>query len=204
MAAVADKIVASPFAVLGSIGVIMSFISERMSREGISVEDITAGEFKRTLTPYKTPSDADRSKVQRDIDQVLQLFKSFLSAHRPGLDVDRVATGEIWYGSDALAKGLVDELGTSDKYILKQYKDGAQVFSVKLVQRKQSWREALEVFSSVSALETLVHGIVLNAVSVSPQRSLSSLIEPTFVESHPSSLSIVTGPQDSTYILRAF
>jgi ClpP class serine protease len=127
-----------------------------------------------------------------------------LAAHRPGLDVDRVATGEIWYGSDALAKGLVDELGTSDEYILKQYKDGAQVFSVKLVQRKQSWREELEVFSSVSALETLVHGIVLNAVSVSPQRSLSSLIEPTFVESHPSSLSIVTGPQDSTYILRAF
>jgi ClpP class serine protease len=127
-----------------------------------------------------------------------------LAAHRPGLDVDRVATGEIWYGSDALAKGLVDELGTSDEYILKQYKDGAQVFSVKLVQRKQSWREALEVFSSVSALETLVHGIVLNAVSVSPQRSLSSLIEPTFVESHPSSHSIGTGPRDSTYIPRAF
>ena len=136
--------------------------------------------------------------MQRDIDQALQLFKSFLAAHRPALDVDRVATGEVWYGSDALAKGLVDELSTSDEYILKQYKDGAQVFSVKLVQRKQSWREALEVFGSVSALEKLVHGIVLNAVSVSP------LLEPTFVDSHPSSHSIVTVPQDSTYIPRAF
>ena len=200
MAAVADRIIASPFAVLGSIGVILSIInySERMSREGISVEDITAGEFKRTLTPYKTPSDADRSKVQRDIDQALQLFKSFLAAHRPALDVDRVATGEVWYGSDALAKGLVDELSTSDEYILKQYKDGAQVFSVKLVQRKQSWREALEVFGSVSALEKLVHGIVLNAVSMSP------LLKPTFVDSHPSSHSIVTVPQDSMHIPRAF
>lgn len=205
MAAVADRIVASRFALLGSIGVISSFpnYSERLSREGLSMEDITAGEYKRTLTPYKTPTDADRLKVQQDVDQILQLFKSFLSAHRPTLDVDRVATGEVWYGPDALAKGLVDELGTSDEYILKQYRDGAQVFSVKLVQRKQSWREALEVFSFVSALDKLVHTMmVLGAVSPPHSLLLSSLRQPTFFEGNPSH-SLVTEPHGSTYIPRA-
>lgn len=203
MAAVADRIIASPFAVLGSIGVIATVpnFSERLSREGISVEDITAGEFKRTLTPYKTPCDADRVKVQQDIDQVLQLFKRFLAAHRPALDVDQVATGEVWYGSDALAKGLVDELGTSDEYILKQYSDGAQVLSVMLVQRKQSWWEGLNVFGIVGALEKLIHGMVLDAVLPQHKHTLTSLLEPAFIDSHPSH-SLVTEPQGSTYIPR--
>jgi len=195
MAAVANRIIASPFAVLGSIGVVRSFenYSERLSREGISVEDITAGQYKRTLTPYKKPNNVDRLKVQQDMEMVLQLFKNFVGIHRPALDVDQVATGEVWFGSDALAKGLVDELGTSDEYILKQYRDGAQVYSVKLVPRKQNWWEDFDLSSS---LEQLVHELVLGAVS--PKHSLPSLLNPILFFN--SQTSQYTKSQDSTYI----
>jgi hypothetical protein len=130
-----DEIVASPFALLGSIGVIatMPNFSERLQREGVSVEDVTAGRYKRTLTPYKKPTDADRLKLQDDINNVLvgthcnvhctlfpylafflAVFKDYLKRNRPKMDVDQLATGETWYGPDALRLGLVDRLATSD------------------------------------------------------------------------------------------
>ena len=89
MEAVADEIVASPFAVLGSIGVIstMPNISERLAREGIRVEDVTAGQYERTMTPYKAPSASDRAKMQEDINAIHHLFKAFLKQQRPSLAV---------------------------------------------------------------------------------------------------------------------
>lgn len=92
MAAVGNEIIASPFAVLGSIGVVSTVpnFSERLAREGIYVEDITAGQYKRTLTPYKAPTSSDRKKMQQDIGVIHELFKSFLKQQRPKLAVDKV------------------------------------------------------------------------------------------------------------------
>lgn len=133
MACVGNYLYASPFAVVGSVGVVttMPNVSERLKREGVEVEDITAGKFKRTMTPFKTPSEDDRSKVQSDLENILVIFKSYVKKHRPSLDVDEIATGEVWFGPDALEKGLVDAIRTSDDVILDFIRRGADVYSVK-------------------------------------------------------------------------
>ena len=138
MACVADHLVASPFAVLGSIGVITEQpnVYERLKKEGIEFNTITAGKFKRTLTPTKKVDPADVRKQKEDIEQVLTLFKGFVKANRPSLDIELVATGETWLGPDALAKGLCDELATSDDVLLARVEEGAEVFAVTYSDRK--------------------------------------------------------------------
>eukprot|EP00595_Chromulina_sp_UTEXLB2642_P003568 CAMPEP_0196764756 /NCGR_PEP_ID=MMETSP1095-20130614/6794_1 /TAXON_ID=96789 ORGANISM="Chromulina nebulosa, Strain UTEXLB2642" /NCGR_SAMPLE_ID=MMETSP1095 /ASSEMBLY_ACC=CAM_ASM_000446 /LENGTH=372 /DNA_ID=CAMNT_0042121119 /DNA_START=458 /DNA_END=1576 /DNA_ORIENTATION=+ len=133
MAAMANEIVAAPFAVLGSIGVVttMPNFSERLKREGVSVEDITAGKYKRTLVPYKPATVDDRNKVKEDLEKVFTEFKSFLIKYRPKLQVDKVATGEIWSGHRALELGLCDQLNTSDDYIHLLHEAGTEVLFVK-------------------------------------------------------------------------
>jgi len=151
MSAVADEIVASPFALIGSIGVVstMPNFSERMQREGVQVEDVTAGRYKRTMTPYSKTSSADRYKVQQDVESVLKIFKDYLKLHRPKLNVEQVATGETWHGPQALHRGLVDSLCTSDEYILKQREAGCDVYFVRL-ERLRSRPTMLDVLSSSS------------------------------------------------------
>jgi len=136
MACVADEIVASPFAVLGSIGVISEQpnVYERLLREGIEFQTVTAGKFKRTLTPTKKVTKEDLAKSKKDIEDVLVLFKDFVAENRPSLDIDKVATGETWFGKDALARNLVDKLKTSDDVLLDLLSTGAEIFSVQLKQ----------------------------------------------------------------------
>merc|ERR1712127_423190 len=96
MACCADKITASPFAVIGSIGVISEVpnVFQRLDREGIEFLTVTAGKYKRTLTPTKKPTDEDFAKTKADIEQVLVLFKDWVKTQRPQLDIESVATGE--------------------------------------------------------------------------------------------------------------
>lgn len=136
MACVASpgRLFASPFAVLGSIGVISEQpnVYKRLRKEGISFLTVTAGKFKRTLTPTKKPSRKDFLKQQNDIEQVLTLFKTFVARNRPQLDIETVATGETWFGPDALQRNLVDALRTSDDVILDRAKHvGTRVYNVR-------------------------------------------------------------------------
>ena len=119
-ACVADHLTAAPFAVIGSIGVVTEQpnVYERLRREGVEFATVTAGEYKRTLTPTKQIAQRDKAKLKEDIEQVLVLFKGFVARHRPVLDIDRVATGETWFGPDALALNLVDQLVTADDVLL--------------------------------------------------------------------------------------
>jgi len=121
MACVADRVIAAPFSVLGSIGVVASVFNfaDRLEREGLAVEDVTAGKYKRTMTPYKKPSPEDRQKVQDDLNSVLSEFKHHVSKHRPKIDIEQVATGETWYGQDSLKLNLVDELATVDDVLFE-------------------------------------------------------------------------------------
>lgn len=139
MACCADKITASPFAVIGSIGVISELpnVYERLNREGIEFLTVTAGKYKRTLTPTKKPSDEDFVKTKADIEQVLVLFKDWVKTQRPSLDIDAVATGETWFGPDALERKLVDELITSDDVLLQKFDEGCEIFSVKFEEPKK-------------------------------------------------------------------
>ncbi len=120
MACVADKILASDFAIVGSVGVISQLpnFHEFLKKHDIAFETFTAGEYKRTVTIFGENDDKDRSKHQEDINRIHELFKAFVKKHRPSLDVEKIATGEFWFGTDALALGLVDEIATSDAYIV--------------------------------------------------------------------------------------
>lgn len=120
MACVADKIIASNFAVIGSVGVVSQLpnFHELMKKHDIGYEMFTAGEYKRTVTVFGENTDEDRAKYQADIDRIHELFKQHVKKHRPSLDIDQVATGEFWFGEDAKALNLVDDIGTSDAYLL--------------------------------------------------------------------------------------
>jgi serine protease SohB len=119
MAAVADKIVAAPFAVLGSIGVIAQVpnFNKVLKKNDIDFEVHTAGEYKRTLTMLGENTDKAREKFKQDLTEVHVLFKDFIVNHRPSVDVEKVANGDVWYGQKAIEVNLVDELKTSDEYL---------------------------------------------------------------------------------------
>ena len=125
MACVADKIIASDFAVIGSVGVVSQLpnFHELLKKHNIGYEMFTAGEYKRTVTIFGKNDDEDRAKHQADIERIHELFKTFVKKHRPKLDVEKIATGEIWFGQDALDLGLIDEIGTSDGYVLELIKE---------------------------------------------------------------------------------
>ncbi len=119
MACVASKIYAAPFAILGSIGVLAQIpnFSRLLDTHGVDFEQITAGKYKRTVTMFGENTDEDRAKLKEELEDVHELFKSAVSTYRPDLDLDKVATGEHWYGTRALELGLADEIKTSDELL---------------------------------------------------------------------------------------
>lgn len=132
MACVADKIVAAPFAIIGSIGVVAQLpnFNRLMKEKNIDYELHTAGNHKRTLTMLGENTEEGRAKFREEIEETHGLFKEFVSHNRPDLDIEKVATGEHWYGSQALDLKLVDELKTSDDYLLSANRDEREIFSV--------------------------------------------------------------------------
>ncbi len=120
MACVADKIVSAPFAIVGSIGVVaqMPNFNRFLKNKDIDIELHTAGQYKRTLTFLGENTEEGREKFREELNETHQLFKDFVKRMRPSLDIEQVATGEHWYGQQAVEKGLVDEINTSDDVIL--------------------------------------------------------------------------------------
>ena len=140
MCCVADRIVASPFAALGSIGVVSSTPNffERLQREGVEVNTITAGKYKRTLTATKKTTQEDIEKAKEDAEAILDLFKGYVKANRPALNLEDLATGEVWFGTDAVEKGLCDEIITKDDLILRDYIDkGFDCYSISYEEPKE-------------------------------------------------------------------
>lgn len=137
MACVADRILAAPFAIVGSIGVVaqMPNFHGLLKKHDIDYELHTAGEFKRTLTLFGENTEEGRAKLKEEIEETHDLFKQFLAQHRPRLDLAAVATGEHWLGTRALDLKLVDELITSDDYLLKRSHE-ADLYAVRYPQRR--------------------------------------------------------------------
>ncbi|CAH0526514.1 protease SohB [Vibrio hippocampi] len=125
MACIADKIVSAPFAVVGSIGVIAQLpnFNKLLKKNDIEFEQLTAGEYKRTLTMFGENTDKAREKFKQELEETHGLFKDFIRQHRPELDLDTVATGEHWFGTQAKALGLVDDIITSDDIVAEACKD---------------------------------------------------------------------------------
>ena len=120
LASVADKIIAAPFALLGSIGVVAQIpnVHKLLKKNDVDVELLTAGKYKRTLSIFGENTEEGRQKFIEEIEDVHLLFQEFVTNNRPDLDIEKVATGEAWYGKRALELNLVDQLLTSDEYIV--------------------------------------------------------------------------------------
>ena len=137
MACVADKIVSAPFAIIGSIGVVAQIpnIHRLLKKHDVDVDVMTAGEYKRTVTMLGENTEKGKQKFQQEWEETHQLFKQFVSQNRPHLDVEQVATGEHWFGQQALNLNLVDEIMTSDDLLLQAMKE-KQLVGVKYVVKK--------------------------------------------------------------------
>ncbi len=168
MACVADKILAAPFAVVGSIGVVsqMPNFNKWLKKHDIDYEMFTAGEYKRTVTMFGENDDEDRAKYTEELEQTHELFKHFVTTYRPKLDLAKVANGDHWYGEDALKLNLVDELSTSDAYLLQQM-EKYQAYAL-LSRQKPTFAEKL-------GLANAAHSAVSGVVSTATKSALTAL-----------------------------
>ncbi len=155
MACVANKIVAAPFAILGSIGVVAQLpnFHRLLKKNDIDYEMFTAGEFKRTVTMFGENTVKGREKFVEDLEDTHVLFKEFVSEHRPQVDIAAVATGEIWFGRRAKDVNLIDMLQTSDEYLLDQV-ETADIFEVEFTLKK-SLPEKLGIAAQVAVERAL-------------------------------------------------
>lgn len=150
LAVVADRILAAPFAVVGSIGVAAEIpnLHRFLKKYDIDYDVITAGDYKRTLTMFGENTDAARDRFVQEIEDVHALFREFVDTNREGLDLDAVSTGETWYGQRALDVKLVDEIMTSDQLIMDACK-ACKVFEVKWMMPKKKVGEILSEAASI-------------------------------------------------------
>lgn len=151
MACVADKIISAPFAIIGSIGVVAQVpnIHRLLKKHDIDVDVMTAGEYKRTVTLIGENTEKGKQKFQQELEATHTLFKDFVTQHRPQLNIEQIATGEHWFGQQAINLQLIDEILTSDDLILNAVKE-KEVIEVKYHQKKKlSERVGEQVESSI-------------------------------------------------------
>ena len=160
MAAVADKIVAAPFSCIGSIGVVAEFpnFNRLLEKQGVEYEQVTAGKYKRTLSMLGKSTYEGRQKVKGELEAVHRRFKEVVARYRPGVDIDAIATGEWWLGTDALERGLVDEIGTSDDYIRARL-DATSGSALKILWRKDEKKPILKKALGLLSARTWVRAL---------------------------------------------
>lgn len=154
MACVADKIISAPFAVIGSIGVVAQVpnIHRLLKKHDIDVDVMTAGEYKRTVTLVGENTEKGKQKFQQELEETHDLFKQFVTQHRPQLDIEKIATGEHWFGQQALALNLVDEIATSDDLLVKAV-ENKEIIELKYKEKKNlTQRIGLQMEQSVESL----------------------------------------------------
>lgn len=149
MASTGHQIISAPFALIGSIGVLFQTpnIHEFLKKRDISFEEVTAGKYKRTITPFGKITEEKKQKLQEQIDMVYLQFKNFLKEYRKDLDFEKVATGEVWLGAEALKLHLVDKIQCSDDYIMEALKT-RNVYKLKLKEEKKLWEKFTKKISS--------------------------------------------------------
>ena len=137
MACVADEIIAAPFAIVGSIGVVAQLpnFNRLLKKNDVDFELLTAGKHKRSLTMFGENTEQGREKFQADIDIAHEVFKQYVSKNRKDIDIEKIATGEYWQATNAITLGLVDRLATSDDVILENAKV-SEVFEISSVKKQ--------------------------------------------------------------------
>lgn len=150
MACVADKIISAPFAITGSIGVMTQIpnINKMLKKHDIDIEHHTAGKYKTTITTLGKNTDEGRKKLKEDLEIIHTLFKNHIVKYRSELDIENIATGEYWMGTNAKEKGLIDEILTSDEYIINLIDKNFDIYSIKYEPKKTVSDKLSAVFSS--------------------------------------------------------
>ena len=166
MACVADNILAAPFAVIGSIGVVSQLpnFHKWLKNHDIDYEMFTAGDYKRTVTVFGENDDEDRAKYKEELEQTHTLFKHFVNTYRPKLELDKVANGDHWYGEDALHLNLVDELKTSDAYLL-ELMENHEVYALHSRQKPTLAEKLGFAGAAQAAAQAAVHTLVSSTIS---------------------------------------
>ncbi len=165
MSVPANKILAAPFAIIGSIGVVAQVpnFNRLLRKHDVDYKEYTAGEFKRTVSIMGEITEKGEEKFKEQLEATHKLFKNFVGKYRPQLKISEVATGEYWYGEEALLKGLIDEIKTSDEYLTSLAagekgdfigKTALEIFKVKF-EKKPTLSEKLsgflgQIFSKVT------------------------------------------------------
>ncbi|EAW31869.1 sohB protein, peptidase U7 family [marine gamma proteobacterium HTCC2143] len=159
MACIGNKILAAPFAVIGSIGVVAELpnFHRLLKKNDIDFELFTAGEHKRTVTMFGENTDKGKAKFVEELEDTHELFKSFVSEHRPQVNVAEVATGEVWYGQRAIENNLIDDIQTSDEYLMSKRSD-SNIYRVSF-ETKKTLQEKLG-FAAQSVTEGVVNKLV--------------------------------------------
>lgn len=157
MACLGNKVLCAPFAILGSVGVVSSGpnFHRLLKKHDIDFEQITAGEYKRTLTTFGENTDEARQKYRDELNAIHVLFKSFVGTYRPVLDMDTVATGESWFGTDALERKLADKLMTSDEYLQEKVAT-ADLIHLQFAKPKKGGLKARIVGASADVVELMI------------------------------------------------
>lgn len=157
MACVGNQILSSPFAFIGSIGVMFGIpnVHDFLKKHDVSYEEFTAGKYKRTVTPLGKITDEKREKLKEQLELVHNQFKSFVKKYRD-IDLEQVATGEAWLAEEALKKGLVDKLQCSDDYILEKFKTH-NVYKISLKSPKSLMEKIIGKKPATSAESALNH-----------------------------------------------
>ena len=155
MACAADRIVAAPFAIVGSIGVVAPVpnLHRLLKKNEIDFEEITAGEFKRTVSVLGEITPAGREHFREKLDTTHQAFKDHVAQCRPNVDVARVANGDYWLAREALALGLVDEIMTGDELLFRA-RDAARLYEVSTEARKTLLQQLLSGFGAAAQKAT--------------------------------------------------
>jgi len=166
MACAADRIVAAPFAVVGSIGVVAPVpnLHRLLQKNQIDFEEMTAGEFKRTVSVLGEITPAGREHFRGKLDATHDAFKAHVAQCRPNVDIAQVANGDYWLAREALPLGLVDEIMTGDDLLFRA-RDGARLYEVTTEARKTLLERLSGAFAMLTerardvAVETLRRGI---------------------------------------------
>lgn len=148
IAASTDHIIADPATITGSIGVAGSYLqfSGLLDDYNVSYERFVSGEYKDTGSPYKDVSDQEREYLQNKINLLNDMFIEHIASSR-GLTESYVrgqATGEIFLGTEALNRKLVDSLGGKKEAVeLAANMSGTDDYSVTRYERPESFFDRL-------------------------------------------------------------
>ena len=160
MACIANKVIAAPFAIIGSIGVITQIpnFNQLLENKGVKFEQIKSGKYKRTVTMFGKNTEEDRQKLQAELEEIHHLFKSLIKAKRAKIDIDKVATGEYWLGTRAQQLGLVDELMTSDDYLMSLYDKSVDMYMIEYKREVTFMSKVLGAYGKIK--DTLMQGYI--------------------------------------------